>query len=477
MTKKIKLNLSFIGAFFLIMFLMYGFSNKYFLDDYESIESIHNENSVKDLVNNLNLELRQIQSISNAYSRWDNAYEYLTNQSNENFIYKNFRHGVKYINQLNIDFLIYADKKNNLIYYETTNLIAAKKNFAQRLVRKYTSEKLVQTTFRQNDNVFYVLKKKVLRTDGSGDVGGYLYVGKALNKELFNYANSIFTKASLVKENVDFSTGVTFYNNTNKIRLKTIKTDRHITNYLELRDYLGVYITTIKTVSLRDYILEAKKAILLYNIIVSMALLIIFFIVYKYQSFLHNYTEKLENSVKKRTIELEKTNNELHCLAYKDFLTKLDNRRSFFLKIDKLLRDKIFRKNLVHIVMIDIDNFKQINDKYSHNIGDLVLKEFAGIIQDNISHDDTCARLGGEEFVIAFTEISTQKVLEKVEEIRKKTEERKIEFTKNKYFTFTASFGISDNSKTNNIDKILHKADSYLYEVKKSGKNNIRYRK
>lgn len=126
--------------------------------------------------------------------------------------------------------------------------------------------------------------------------------------------------------------------------------------------------------------------------------------------------------------------------------------------------------------MIDIDNFKQINDKYSHDIGDLVLKEFSKILQNNISHKDLCARLGGEEFVLAFTDISTKEVLFKVEKIREETQRTKIKIAENKDLYFTASFGISDNKKTNNIDKILHKADAFLYEVKKSGKNNIRYR-
>jgi diguanylate cyclase (GGDEF)-like protein len=204
--------------------------------------------------------------------------------------------------------------------------------------------------------------------------------------------------------------------------------------------------------------------------------LVIFYFSYRYQIILESNTQKLEYSVAKRTNELEKSNKELHDLAYKDYLTKLDNRRSFFSKVQRLLKDTVFRKDLVHIVMIDIDNFKQINDTYSHEVGDVVLKKFAQILKNNISNKDICARLGGEEFVIAFHNLKTKDVLEKVENIRKETEETAIIVNKDKTFNFTASFGISDNRKTNNIDKILHIADSYLYEVKTTGKNNIRYR-
>lgn len=475
MTKKLKQNIFFIGSFFVIMFLMYSFSHKYFIHDYETIESIHNENNIKDLIKNLNSEFKQIKAISNAYSRSDDAHDFLTNQ-NSDFIYRNFRHGVEYINSLNIDFLIYIDINNNVKFYETTGVVPRKKEFSSKLVRKYRDSKQLQTTFVDGENIFYILKNRVLKTDATGKTAGYLYIGRALSKELFSYINSTFKNVSLVNEEIDFSDGLIFYNNTNKIRLKTFTTNRKMTNYLEVTDYKDTYIATIKTENFRDYIVESKKAILLFNIIVAIALLVIFFVAYKYQSFLQNYTAKLEKSVQKRTEELERSNKELHSLAYKDFLTKIDNRRSFFLKIEKLLKDKFFRKNIVHVVMIDIDNFKQINDKYSHNIGDLVLKEFAGILERNISHNDLCARLGGEEFVIAFTDLKTKKVLKRVEKIRQETQDTRIEIDSDNYLNFTASFGISDNSKTNNIDKILHKADSFLYEVKKSGKNNIRYR-
>ncbi len=475
MTKKVKLKIIFVSAFIAILTLMYNVSHKYFIDNYESIETIHNQKSVKDLIKNLNMQLDFINSSVKTFSKWDSAYSFLQN-SNNSFIYENFRDGTKTLNNLSIDFLIYTDLKNNIKHCSCEKNEELNSEFYKKVIRLLSETKEVQSIFKHRQDIVYILKSKVLMTDFKGNEVGYLYAGKFFNKSLFKYINTSFASLELVhKELYEYDDAVS-YNSLNNIRYKTIKTNSTIYNYLELRDYNNRYIATIKTTSYRDYVLEGRKTVLLFNIIIAIILLIIFYLAYRYQMILHNYTEKLEYSVAKRTQELERSNKELHELAYKDYLTKIDNRRSFFLKVDKLLKDNIFRKDLVHIVMIDIDNFKQINDKYSHDIGDLVLKEFSKILQNNISHKDLCARLGGEEFVLAFTDISTKEVLFKVEKIREETQRTKIKIAENKDLYFTASFGISDNKKTNNIDKILHKADAFLYEVKKSGKNNIRYR-
>ncbi|WP_423494956.1 sensor domain-containing diguanylate cyclase [Malaciobacter marinus] len=472
MTKKRKLKVIFISSFFILLTLMYNFSHKYFIGNYEVIETIHNKKSIENLVKNLNMQLDFINTTAKIYSKWDDAYDFLANK-NHKFAYRNFRNN-KILENLPVDFIFYTDLKNNIkLKFSSLN---HNSKFYDKVVKLLPIDKETQSVFLEKSNIYYVLKSKVLQTDYSGKKTGYMYAGKLFDKNLFNYINSNFYKIDLVqKELYNYDSAIS-YNSLNNIRYKVEKTKTKIINYLEIRDDKNKYIVTIKAISDRDYMMQGRNTILLFNIIIAVILLIIFYFSYRCQIILESNTQKLEYSVAKRTNELEKSNKELHDLAYKDYLTKLDNRRSFFSKVQRLLKDTVFRKDLVHIVMIDIDNFKQINDTYSHDVGDVVLKKFAQILKNNISNKDICARLGGEEFVIAFHNLKTKEVLEKVERIRKETEETPIIVNKDKTFNFTASFGISDNRKSNNIDKILHTADSYLYEVKTTGKNNIRYR-
>ncbi len=467
MKKRSKIKLIFVSIFIIILTLMYTISNKYFMSNYEAIEIINNQKSIKDLIKNIKMQLSFINSSVKTYSKRDGAYNFLNNK-NDSFIYENFRNGVKTLDHLSIDFLIYTDLNNNIKFCNCIKNEKLNNEFYNKVIRLLSGTREIDSIFKHGKDVVYILKSKVQKTDFEGDEAGYLYAGRFFNKALLREVDTSFDTLDIIEQELS-----EYDDALKRVRYKTIKTKSNIYNYLEFRDHNNRYVATIKTTSNREYLLEGKKIILLFNIIIAIILLVIFYIIYKYQMVLYTYTEKLEHRVALRTKELEDSNKELHDLAYKDYLTKIDNRRSFFLKINELLNDN----KLVHIVMVDLDNFKQINDKYSHNVGDLVLQEFSKILKNNMSGQDICARFGGEEFVLAFTDLSIKEVLFKVGKIREDTKVTKIKIDENKDLYFTASFGISNNKTTNNIDKILHDADAFLYEVKKNGKNNIRYRK
>mgnify|MGYP005992231837 FL=1 len=169
----------------------------------------------------------------------------------------------------------------------------------------------------------------------------------------------------------------------------------------------------------------------------------------------------LEDKIKERTKELEK-------LASTDFLTGINNRRNFF----KLSSEK-FENNTknIYAVMIDIDNFKDINDKYGHNIGDEVLKLTTKTINDNLNDDDVFGRLGGEEFAIVY-ENCDKSHLEKIEKIRRDVENIQYEDV-----AFTISLGVAKKEDFDrNIDALLSRADKALYDAKGSGRNKLIFR-
>ncbi|QDF29958.1 diguanylate cyclase [Halarcobacter anaerophilus] len=173
-------------------------------------------------------------------------------------------------------------------------------------------------------------------------------------------------------------------------------------------------------------------------------------------------------------IELLELFEELKNRANKDFLTKLYNRRYLFEEGNKILKEANEKKNRLFAALIDIDKFKNINDTYGHDIGDLTLKEVSKILRKYFKKDELIARLGGEEFCILFKNKDEDLVKQRLELLRKEFAENVIELGDLK-LKFTISIGCSFK-KADALDIMLQEADKGLYEAKETGRNRIRYR-
>ncbi|WP_099716678.1 sensor domain-containing diguanylate cyclase [Clostridium sp. LS] len=171
----------------------------------------------------------------------------------------------------------------------------------------------------------------------------------------------------------------------------------------------------------------------------------------------------IENSILYK--ELEKINQ-------RDSLLGIYNRKYFYERIE---RNEINKENdKFAIVMIDIDDFKKINDTYGHQFGDKILINTANVVRNGIDKDDILARYGGEEFILYIPNFeSEESVYNKIEAIRKTLENSKVSFN-GEQKSVTASFGISF-FPLNGIDlnDLINKADELLYRAKKSGKNRV----
>jgi len=180
--------------------------------------------------------------------------------------------------------------------------------------------------------------------------------------------------------------------------------------------------------------------------------------------------ESNEISIEK-TKEIERINKELEYNATMDFLTDLYNRR----KSDEILeneweRYKRYKRNF-SIIILDIDDFKNINDKYGHNVGDKILNEFAGILKENVRKTDKIGRWGGEEFLIVCPESNLEESLIVAEKIRTGICKNKFEVDE----LITGSFGISTAKEKESIYELVSKADEAMYIAKNKGKNRIEY--
>ena len=171
-------------------------------------------------------------------------------------------------------------------------------------------------------------------------------------------------------------------------------------------------------------------------------------------------------------IEIIELFDEIKNKANKDHLTGLYNRRYLFNIGNEIYNDCKTKNKVFAIAIIDIDNFKRINDTYGHDIGDVALKEVSVILNKNISSNGLISRLGGEEFCICFYNRNEDEVKELLEYIRKDFEKNIIEI-KDIQLKYTISIGCSFDFGIN-IDEMIKNADEYVYEAKKDGRNIIK---
>jgi diguanylate cyclase (GGDEF)-like protein len=171
---------------------------------------------------------------------------------------------------------------------------------------------------------------------------------------------------------------------------------------------------------------------------------------------------------------------DLFHLATRDGLTELYVIRHFRLIMNQIVREASVRKQPLSVILLDIDNFKKINDTYGHPAGDMVLKKVAALILAFIRKRrafreiDFAARYGGEEFIVMLRKAGLKEAAEvAAERIRKKIEEARFEW-EGKLIPVTVSLGVAERHSNENVpDPMVHRSDAALYKAKESGKNRV----
>lgn len=163
--------------------------------------------------------------------------------------------------------------------------------------------------------------------------------------------------------------------------------------------------------------------------------------------------------------------NQIKESACKDGLTNIFNKKYFF---DTLSSIPNLEEQHYTIVMIDIDNFKKVNDTYGHPYGDLILKTICSIIKNNTRPNDIVARYGGEEIIIYFNHFTDKALVTKrIEEMRRQIETTSVP-SGGFDFSVTASFGVYiKTDEMLSLDEVIQLADDNLYACKRSGKNKF----
>ena len=168
----------------------------------------------------------------------------------------------------------------------------------------------------------------------------------------------------------------------------------------------------------------------------------------------------------------EKLVEDFQALASRDELTDLYNRRYF----TEVAEQEIQRAERYHrdisVILIDIDNFKAINDTHGHEAGDKVIKDIANVMRQNFRETDLFGRYGGEEFTVLLSETQMPDAVSLSERMREAIIQRLVKF-ENKEIAYTASFGVAHGQGEVSLNQLLRQADKALYYAKESGKNRV----
>lgn len=152
----------------------------------------------------------------------------------------------------------------------------------------------------------------------------------------------------------------------------------------------------------------------------------------------------------------------LEYLAGTDVLTQTGNRRSLIERVDKVVAAQRRAPRVVSMIMLDIDHFKQVNDRFGHPAGDAVLVHTAQAVKRRLRASDTLYRYGGEEFVAVLVGTGGDGAMRLAEELRAMLAELDVLDD----WTLTASFGVAEYREGENAESWLHRADRALYAAK-----------
>lgn len=189
----------------------------------------------------------------------------------------------------------------------------------------------------------------------------------------------------------------------------------------------------------------------------------------RYEEQLKVSNEKLEVDVVKRTKELQLALKEMKVISQHDKLTGLFNRHKLDEDLTKSIEEARNSGKSFGLAMLDIDNFKEVNDSCGHHIGDKVLTEFSQLLKSSIRTTDVLGRWGGDEFLIITPNTNQEQMQAMAANIKAKLQKHQSDL----FPSLSSSIGLTLYQNNDDIDSIVLRADKAMYTSKRQGKNKI----
>lgn len=171
-------------------------------------------------------------------------------------------------------------------------------------------------------------------------------------------------------------------------------------------------------------------------------------------------------------VALRRYQRRISALATTDQLTKLPNRRGFDLLANQAMQEARRNQSALCVLMLDLDNFKQLNDSQGHMAGDEMLRRFANHLRNTVRKSDIICRWGGEEFILLLKDTTPEQARELAEKIIQQTEQSSIHFN-GVDLQITTSIGLAQLQADESLEQVITRADRALYRAKQSGRNRL----
>ena len=207
--------------------------------------------------------------------------------------------------------------------------------------------------------------------------------------------------------------------------------------------------------------------LIFFMIFIVVGALFLYLYIKRHNGLIQKMNQKLELKVAEKTKSLQ-------YLAHHDTLTSLPNRLLFIDRLEQSILHAKHQKIALHVLFLDLDRFKEINDSYGHETGDQLLKAISKRLRQCVREEDTVARLGGDEFTILLADMDQNSVTQVLKEILFSMQEPIILGETPLYTTF--SIGISRYPQDGNTpDILIRNADTAMYRAKELGKNRYQF--
>lgn len=181
------------------------------------------------------------------------------------------------------------------------------------------------------------------------------------------------------------------------------------------------------------------------------------------------FLERILTLLKETSDELSAVNMELGRIAYTDQLTKIFNRWEIERKLEEAILQKRDGNADFALIFMDIDHFKNVNDTFGHDAGDIILRAVVEVIKDNLEAGHVFGRWGGEEFLYMVPDLTQDEALEMAEKFRRQIDDTEFPIVGH----VTISLGVTMARAEDDIDSFVKRADEGLYQAKEGGRNRV----